>query len=86
MQLGCILAAVSVEIYPCVCIYNVRAHACVFVCVCICEQLLGQIIFINKYVPTKRVVVSGGWGNGSGLATAYKFVTWGLLHHAPYGS
>ena len=61
----------------------------VWVGVCVylysCKQLPGNQVLIGKYLPTRRVVVSGGWGNGSGSATAYKFVTdinWGPLDHS----
>ena len=43
--------------------------------VIVCKQLPGNQSFISKYLPTRRVVMSGGWGNGSGPATAYKFGT-----------
>ena len=58
----CVHGRAYVYVSECVCV-------CVCVCMCICKQLIG------KYLPTRRVVVSGGWGNGSRPATAYKFVT-----------
>ena len=51
---------------------------CVCVCVCVfVSSCLTTKVLIGKYLParTRRVVVSGGWGNGSGPAIAYKFVT-----------
>ena len=64
---------------------DVSAPMNVKMCVCVCVGIVPICIFessclatkvlIGKNLPTRRLVVSGGWGNESGAATAYKFVT-----------
>ena len=52
-------------------------RACVCVCVCVCvfvRSCLATKVLIGKYLPMRRVVVSGGWGNGFRSALAYKFI------------
>ena len=54
---------VCVRVCMCAC---VRVCMCVCVCVCTCmSSCLVTKVLTSKYLATKRVVVSVGWGNGS---------------------
>ena len=53
-----------------------------------CLQLPSNHSFIGQYLPTERVVVFGGWGNGSGrqLQTSLlQHLNWGPLDHVSHG-
>ena len=44
------------------CVNKLQPFHYIYVLVCSC---LATIVLIGQYLPTERVVVSGGWGNGS---------------------
>ena len=54
-------------------------------CTCICILLLVNQILISKYLATRKVVVSGGWSNGSGGQQNYTSRHWrhSTMHQVP---
>ena len=60
----------------------------VHVCMRVCKQLPGNQSFIGKYLPTRRVVVSGGGAMDPDrqlLTSLLHDIIWGPLDHASCG-